>query len=114
MASILPFDNAVLGSTTITTALMVAGSGSASETGSDKSTTTADGRIHYDREKINSSASLEAIGDYTDATTAAGLGVTCTLLDDEAEVKTGTGLVTAVYNASSKTTSFSITYDPST
>lgn len=114
MASVLPFDNAVLGGTTITTALMVAGSGTLTETGSDKQTTTADGRIHYDREKLNTTAALEVYGDYTDATTAAGLAVTCTLKDALVTVKTGSALVTAVYNDSSKTTSMNLAFDPST
>ncbi len=111
MASILPFDNATINSVDIAASEFVNSSGTLTEQGSDKSVTTADGRIHNIRESINSQAQFECYGDQTSLDSGTGTGVTCALKDGETTIKTMTGVVTATYNAGNNSTSISITGD---
>ena len=65
MASILPFNQIVAGSTTITKADFVFGSGSAKFSGEDSAVTAANGLIHNFRSAEMIDASAELRGDQT-------------------------------------------------
>lgn len=113
MASILPFDNATINGTPVAASAFVHGSGSLQEKGSDKAVTTSDGRIHNHREAINREASFEAHGDQTSlGGNTRSVGVAIVLKNGVTTVASFNGIVTATYNDSSKTTSFSIAGDP--
>lgn len=115
MATVLAFDNAVVGGDTFTTAQFVAGSGSITETGNDFAQTTADGRIHNVRQSINSRASFQLYGDYAyEVNTAVGLGETVTLKRSSTTVKTGTAIATGRYDKSNDTTQVDVEFDPTT
>jgi hypothetical protein len=112
MASILPFDNATLDGTTVAASDFVHGSGQYTEAGQDIQTTTADGKIHHDRQSVTRRASMELYGDKTSLNSAVGLGVTCVLKRSSSTITTFTGIVSATYNESSKTTRIEIAGDP--
>lgn len=113
MASVLPFNKATINSVDIDTDEFVNGSGTLTKKGNDKAVTTSDNRIHNVREKINREAKFEAYGDKTALNSAAGLGTTIVLSYGVTQVDTFTGIATAAYNDSSKTTSITIKGDPS-
>ena len=113
MASVLPFDNAVIGSQTIPASEFVSGSGSITLKGEDTATTTSDGRIHNDRVAVNSDSSFELYGDHTDLDSGTGLGDSVVYKNGSTEVFSGTGLVSAEYSKEKHTTSISISGDPS-
>jgi len=113
MASELRFDNCVLGSTTVTTAEFLSGSGRIMLAGDDESNTTADGRIHWNRRKVNPSAECALYGDKTTVESAVGLGVVSTFKRTTSTVKSFTGTVAAVYDVSQGTTRISVKGNPS-
>ena len=113
MAPVLPFDNASFGSTTVTAALFVNGSGTITLKGEDTATTTADNRIHNDRIAENFEASCELFGDQTSLDSAAGTGDAIIFNSDTTPILSGTGIVTAEYSKEKNTTSISIAGDPS-
>ena len=113
MASVLPFNKVTIGSSTIDKVDFVSGSGNLTKKGHDKAVTTADGRIHNVREKINRDAKFDAYGDQTALNSATGLGQSVALFLDSASVDSFTGIVTASYNEANKTSSIQIKGDPS-
>jgi hypothetical protein len=108
MASLLPFNNAVIGGVTVAAAEFVNGTGKLTETGKDKAVTTADGRIHNIRQYLTAEATFECFGDKTSLASGLGAGVTCALKNGEAAVRSFDGVVTAVYNDSKKTTAVTV------
>ncbi len=110
--SVLPFDNAVIGSTPVPAAAFVHGSGTITLKGEDTATTTADNRIHNDRIAENFEASCELYGDQTSLDSAAGLGGAVVFKSGEDTILSGTGIVSAEYSKEKNTTSISIAGDP--
>jgi hypothetical protein len=112
MASVLPFDNAVFGSTPVSASEFVHGSGSITLKGEDTNTTTADGRIHNDRIAENFEASCELRGDKTSLDSPAGTGEPIVFKAGTGTVLSGNGIVSAEYSKEKNTTSLSINGDP--
>jgi len=110
----LPFNNATIGGTTVSTSDFVHGSGTLTENGQDVATTTADGRIHNDRQAVNIQAEMELYGDKTTLNSDVGLSEAIVLKQDSDTVKSVNGIVTATYNKQSRTTRVSIQGDPVT
>lgn len=114
MATVLPFDNAVVGATTLATSAFVHNTGRVNLTGDDVAVTTSDGRIHNIRNKVNARYELQAYGDQTVVETAAqSLGVTVTLKRDSDTVKTGTAVNSARYDDTNDVTTITGIFDPS-
>ena len=113
MASVLPFDNAVLGGVEVGADEFVHGSGSINLKGEDSAVTTADGRIHNDRLAENFEGSCELYGDRTDLNSPIGAGQAVVFKAGTSEILSGTGIVTAEYSKEKNTTNVSIAGDPS-
>jgi len=112
MPSIIPFNNAIINSVPVATSEMIHGSCNYIKNGQDVATTTSDGRIHNDRIVVTKDISFECYGDKTALESAVGLGVAVVLKYDTTTVDTVTGVTTASYDSSSKTTQVKIYVDP--
>ena len=114
MASYLPIDNATIDGNAIATSAFVHNTGRLTLNGDDVAVTTADGRIHNIRKKVNARFEFQAYGDQTALETAAqSLGVTCVLKRDSTTVKTGTAVASARYENNQGTTTLSGVFNPS-
>jgi hypothetical protein len=113
MATQLNFDNAVIGSNTVTTAMMVRG-GTYNPEISINETVTSDGKLHQVPVYKGGTASIKLYGNKLDHNSAIGLGVTLTLKQSSTTIATGTGLASASYDEASNTTDIELKFDPTT
>ncbi len=108
MATILPFNNVVIGTLTVPVGEMVRGSGQITVTGEDQVVTTADGLMHYRRNAVEREAEFKCYGNYTALNSDAGNGVTCVMKLNTETVISFTGIVSAVYKQEDRITEVSI------
>ena len=115
MACELPFDFVSIGGTPCDTDGFVYGSSSLDETGNDIATTTADNKIHNDRQSLNTAFSFECYGDQESLTSPAGCSEAIIVKQGGSSgttVASFNGIATAVFNEASNTTAVSIAGDP--
>ncbi len=112
MPSLLPFDNALIGDHHLPAELVLPGSGTYQERGRDIATTTADGRIHHDRQAVDIRARLELRGDHTHLDTLPATTDTITLRRGSTVIATFTGLVSASWSDRTRTTILDFAGDP--
>jgi hypothetical protein len=113
MATQLSFDNAVIGSNTVTTAMMVRG-GTYNPEITINETVTSDGKLHQVPVYKGGTASCKLYGNKLDHNTAAGLGETISFKQSSTVIFTGTGLASASYDEATNTTDIEIKIDPTT
>jgi hypothetical protein len=111
MPSLFPFDNAQVGDLALPAGVFLPGSACYTERGRDLATTTADGRIHYDRQAILRAATFALRGPHPELDSASGAPVTVTLRRGAVALVSFPGVVTAAYQARSHTTTVTIVGD---
>lgn len=112
MASVTTFDNLSIDGVAVPAADFVAGSGSFKETGKDIETTTADGKMHHDRQSIKPEAACSLYGNKESLNSPAGLGQAIVIKRGAVTVKSFTGIISAEYDSASRQTKLTLTGDP--
>ncbi len=112
MASVMPFDNAVIDGTAVPASTFIAGSGEYREEGVDVAVTTADGRIHRERQAVLRRARFRVRGNLA-ASLESGVGPTVpvSLKLGANAIAAFSGLVTARYLAGKRETRVEIRGD---
>ncbi|MPN61158.1 hypothetical protein SDC9_208892 [bioreactor metagenome] len=112
MASLIPFNKIVSASLTVEPHDFIAGSGTLSVKGIDRTVSTADGVIHHIRQALVREARCEVFGDVSQMNSAPGLASTVSPYYNSTLVATFNALISTSYDNSSKTSSVRITGTP--
>lgn len=113
MAAEKKFDNAVVGSETVTTSQFVTGSGTYSRKVKFAEVYTADGKLHQAPQQVEGDASFEVYGFNIDLNTPVGLAVVITLKETANTFATLSGLASISWKESDNKTKVDIKATPS-
>lgn len=112
MAADKKFDNAVVGTETVTTADFVTGSGTYSRKVKFAEVYTADGKLHQAPIQVEGDASFEVYGCNLDLNSPVGLAVTITLKEGSNTFATLSGLASMSWKESDNKTKVDIKATP--